>query len=572
MSRPRRGYRFALPIALASLVLGLSLSICAADILIPLFWERRSFIVTGFLSAAGILQAVWLFPVLKKFARHVVMAATPTDRFSWIFASTALVSLSLFVIWGAWGHQAAVATLGLRHHRSYPAADYATEFAFLFALAVFLGMVHADFISQRLNAEQRIYFALGFLSLCFLGIYFANNLLPAIRTSAGLQSLNFNLPHGFVSILPVGDDFRGGIYLPAQRLASGSAPYFTIYPPLVALLGLPYLLFPETGAYVLHVSMLVVANVLVLALAALLARKCSPSEAQSASGDINTICLTVFLLVAFNGLSSYPFLFSMERGNIDIFAILFSLGSIGLLLRFPNRIWYQVALLSIAVHIKIYPVFLFALLFAVNGRRVVVPALFVNLALLLILGPTAAIAFVGNLMQYYHGYAATFNHSAYSFAELLTIDFPSLFSGLPTLRIAFLSLPFLIWIVAWRALLRISRRERIAAAAFMISVPLMAILPPMSYDYQLVILSSAVLILLSRVLLGMTARQTTSDYLQLLAISILVLLIGRSDALIGSSLGILQDKYLWVVLLQMLMLFSILRELHESSTVDPRTV
>ncbi len=576
---PRQLYKPSFPVLLLSLILGLCIAVSAADIFVPVFWARRPLVVFAFLVAATMLPTLLLPATVRKSLRLAAATTTPVARGTWIFIAAALTVSAALVLGGAASHQLSLQSTGSAsplQPANYPLTAHSVDFAFVFVFAVFLGLVHGDLIGKRLNAEERVYVSLFFLGLCFLGIYAANNLLPAINTSTNQWRLNFNLPHGFTPITPVGDDFRRGIYLPAQELLSGSALYpgpkgfENWYPPLVALMGLPYLLLSQDQSYILHVVLLVIANVFSLALAALLVRDPAMGQSDPQAIHANTIHLTTFLLVAFNLLSSYAFMFSFERGNIDIFAMLFGLASIWVVLKHPGRIWLQVILLSIAVHIKVYPVFLFAILFFVNGFRILLPSVLVNTAFLFVLGPANAAGFVYTILRYYQSQVTTYNHSGYAFAALLTRDFPGTAPGLPALQIIFTCIPLVIWIIAWRVLTRFKSKKAAILAGLMITVPLMAVFPNVSNDYQLVIISSATLILLSRSLIKMTVHQDRSDFLQLLVIALLTLIIGRSDALMGSSLGIIQDKYLWIVLLQLVMLVSIFQQLADERLATSR--
>ena len=79
-------------------------------------------------------------------------------------------------------------------------------------------------------------------------------------------------------------------------------------------------------------------------------------------------------LVLFMDIGSYGFLFSIERGNYDIYAILFSVIAISLLISKPKTIWAQIIFLSIATHLKIYPAILFFPLFLQHKWKVIFPA------------------------------------------------------------------------------------------------------------------------------------------------------------------------------------------------------
>ena len=126
--------------------------------------------------------------------------------------------------------------------------------------------------------------------------------------------------------------------------------------------------------------------------------------------------------------TSYPFLFSIERGNYDIIALLFTLVSIDLLIRTQKTLWLQVILLSIAIHLKIYPAALLILLFFKHGKKIFLPVLVVNGAFLFILGPQNAITFLQIVMNSIEkGFPLGLQPFWSLFCNLLDLDLPIYF-------------------------------------------------------------------------------------------------------------------------------------------------
>jgi hypothetical protein len=276
----------------------------------------------------------------------------------------------------------------------------------------------------------------------------------------------------------------------------------------------------------------------------------------------NAILLEIFMGVLLSLVTSYPFFFSIERGNIDIFAMAFSLASIWILLKSPNRIWLQVLLLSIAVHMKIYPIFLFALLFYKHRFQIVLPALFINIGFLFILGPVNALAFVKAIRAFTNQLQVSLlNHSGYAFASILTQSQPQWSGHLPMLRAIFTYLPAILWAVAAVLLALHECSEKNIILGFMITIPLMEVFPALSNDYKLVISSSAILLLTALIVFRLCQYQKLLDYIQLFIVLIIMLFIGRSYAFTDPSLAIVQNKYMWEILLQIIMLINIFQQL-----------
>ncbi len=563
-----------------SLSLGLALAICEADLFVPFFWERRLIVEVGLLLAVAIVQTVLALHSVDSFIHQLITSERPVERFSLILVAGGLLITAFWIaadVAGLLANSAASGSVNIAASAGKLSLNRSVELVFFFVLASLLGITHVGRMNSRFTAEQKLYYPLVFLAVCFAGIYLINNVLSLIDTNLW----QFRFPSILPVFNPVGMDFRRGIYLPAHRLLSGFRLYaedpsksLNFYPPLVAVLGLPYVLLDENAAYILHVFLLFIANAFCLVLAARLARVYFADNSKPAELRATTVHLALLLLVGFGLFAGYPFLFSIERGNIDIFAMVLALASIEVLLRHPRRIWVQVILLSIAVHIKAYPLFLFAALFFVNGIRIILPAALVNAALLLVIGPVNAIGFIGSLLRYYNPVIWVGNHSGYAFAALLAGDLPALAPALPALQVFFTCVPLTVWILAWLALARFPGKDQAVLSGFMITVPLMAVFPSLSNDYQLVILSSAVLMLLALILTRMSTKQNASDYLQLLLVSVTTLFIGRSYVLMPASPAILQDKYLWIVLLQLVMLVNILQQLQDARTetsdgVDP---
>jgi hypothetical protein len=316
------------------------------------------------------------------------------------------------------------------------------------------------------------------------------------------------------------------------------------------------------------------ANILSLALAALIAKKIIFSKQKFEKSSEWISVISIYFIMAFYHFSSYSFAFSMERGNVDAFAMLFYSLAIWVLLTQPDKIWLQVILLSIAVHFKIYPVALFVVLLYKHGKKLFFPAISVNLVLLMLLGPKFALGFiqalssgsgigagVGNMWTWIG------NHSAYAFADSITKYYPKLSPYLLELWGIFTLLPSCLWIIAVLKLIKNKFTVQNAALIAMVSIPLMDLIPNISMDYKLVILSPAALLLLAVIIKQVIIRHNWFDYFQLILFMIILLFIGRSYEMSQASPSFLKEtasyfvnnKYLWVLALEGLMFINIFR-------------
>ena len=419
-------------------------------------------------------------------------------------------------------------------------------------------------LDKILKQVRKAFVPLLFLALCFLSIYFINNIYTLINQDTWV----FEYPEVVPAYQLIGVDFRGAVFYPGKILLSSFNVYadpvkfVTLYPPLTIALALPFQLLSRFDAYTLQVVLLFISNLVCLILAAVLVndyvfKKMGVDDAWT----IATL-LAVFLMMAFNLFAGYPFLFSFERGNNDIFAMILSLSSLWVLLKHPNKIWLPVILLSLAVHIKIYPAILFMVLFYKHRLKIVIPAGIINVLFLFVLGPANAFGFLQtilhftNLSQFWIG-----DHSAYSFGGALVEYTPILQPYLPALRAFLTYFPVLVWGVVWFAIFQMKEQkyfEIFAIFGFIISIPVMEVFPSHSNDYKTVISASGTLILILLVLVKMYNQQRLRDYLQLFIIAVCLLFIGRGYNQIDKAQMFLINKYPWIFILELLMAINIL--------------
>lgn len=299
--------------------------------------------------------------------------------------------------------------------------------------------------------------------------------------------------------IPVGVDFRNGLYRPAEALVQGGDPYKDVgvwYPPLTMLVALPFQLLDVDRAYLAQVWVLAIMNIAALLLALRISKEvfCEPGRRDRILDSVLTFPL--FCLVGFWLVTSYGFLFSLERGNFDIYPLVSALAGLWLLVKRPNQIWLQVVCFSIAAHMKVYPAILFVLIVWKHGRRSLLPLGVVNAAFLLCLGPYNAKYFLWLLVFVVRTptpWLGMSNHSAAAFANFVNESLGTMgLVGLPVLL--FYLVPIGLWAIACLRLVRRGFSNEGAVWLFLMSVPLMNVIPTTSHDYKLVLLGAPVAI------------------------------------------------------------------------------
>ena len=354
---------------------------------------------------------------------------------------------------------------------------------------------------------------------------------------------------------PGGLDFRDGLYEPALAFTTARSGW----PPLTLILGKPFTLLGFPAARALEVGLLVVAAAASVVLGALLAVHAEGgpggsggrgASMPSGSGpDAGPLALG--LVSALWLATSAGFMYELERGNIDLFALLFSLLGVWLLLRpEPRSPWWPALALAVAVNLKLYPGVLLVLPLWRYRLRAVVPVLVTNLALLFIAGP-------GNVADTVRGQVAVEsvakaywwgNHSAASLARVLR----GLSGAWPSwIYWPLLVVPLALWLVTMVLLVRrgwSARRAVLAAAA---CFPLMSVVPGISHDYKLVICVFP-LAVVAAALATMRERGTLVWALLFGALSWAMIQLSRASLVTAPSLQ--NSKYLMVVVLQALLL------------------
>jgi len=332
------------------------------------------------------------------------------------------------------------------------------------------------------------------------------------------------------------------------------APTFW-YPPFSALFLLPYQAIDPDRAYLIHTFVLIFLNIASVWGTIRITVSTIPRRSSSQGTGDPGMTLPLFLSFAFATVCSYGFLFSIERGNFDLYALAFSLAGLWILVRSPHRVWLQVICFSVAAHLKVYPAVLFLLPFWRHGRRCIVPIVLINAALLFCIGPGPALHFLetlfglGDSLRVWVG-----NHSAASFGQMVN-DFLGV-RGLPEIPgLVFLGVPVVIWLASVWILLRRGYSEAGAVWLFALSVPLMNLIPSTSHDYKLVLLSAPFAMLLSLLLYDYVESGRPVPLAQIAVACVLLFFLSVSYVAFPPVLG---NKYPFIVGTQLLILWVLL--------------
>jgi len=295
---------------------------------------------------------------------------------------------------------------------------------------------------------------------------------------------------------PIGADLRQTMISVSRLFLEGSTPYLgnIPYPPLVYILLGPLLLFEIDKAYIVFSVVTLVAYVwqaLILPYRMARARTLSTS----------------LLLVFVSGMMSYGLLFELERAQFNVIAGLLAYLAVWIFHSDRKHAVWAYVLFCISVHLKVFPL-VFIVMFIDdwhdwknNLRRLVLLGL-ANLAVGFILGPGIFLDFV-NALKGRAGFPNTIrfdNHSAFSFASIASGALAkrglALDAGLlQYVLLAMIGLCVLVLIVkAYR------RRTRgLNVPLFLVCALAAILLPPVSHDYTLPLLTAPVALLLHNI-------------------------------------------------------------------------
>ncbi len=410
------------------------------------------------------------------------------------------------------------------------------------------------------SPRQRLALAVALVAIATLVVWYANQIAPHISDLASGWSQAYLFP----LLNPVGADFRAGVYFPGSLLVSGKDPYVGSglwYPPFSALFLLPYQIFDVAQAYSIHVVVVVLLTIASVWMSIRIAGLAVSNGASSPEAGERGTSIPLFLSLTFLTLSSYGFLFSVERGNMDVYPIVLCLAGLWVLVRYPKRLWLQVILFSAAAHLKVYPAVLFPLLVWKHGWRSLLPIVVVNAVLLFCLGPGPALHFVETLSAV-AAYPDVWvgNHSAASFGQMLD-GFLGERWGLAIPGAALVVLPLAIWSSAAFVLVRRGYSATGATWLFAMSVPLMNLIPSTSHDYKLVLLGAPFAMLLTFLLEEYVTSGRRVALAQIGCACGLLILVSVSYTVVPPVLG---NKYPFIFALQLLLAWVALASHHVS--------
>ncbi|MEW6084144.1 MAG: glycosyltransferase family 87 protein [Chloroflexota bacterium] len=324
----------------------------------------------------------------------------------------------------------------------------------------------------------------------FVAVYLFLFVSPMFLATPSINYFTKYIPDAYVTHIGFDIDMTMGRV--GRWLATGNSPYQDLYyySPVTLIIFAPLLILGYPAYYNLSTFVTVMAFVgssLILPL--YFSRKRN----------------FAFLLLLFvTGLFSYGFQFELERGQYNVITFALALFAI-YLFHYHERLWFYAYLLfSLAIQLKIYPVFL-TLMFIrdwrdwKNNLKRIAGLAFINFALLFVLGYQLFIDFVRNLTGAQLDFQSSRREdlSIKGFVLDLTTDiFPSLGQHTALLEGLFLALFFLCLVAVVIADYR-GKRKGWNPHLLLISTIGMLIIPSASVDYKLPLLIAPLAILLS---------------------------------------------------------------------------
>ncbi len=416
--------------------------------------------------------------------------------------------------------------------------------AFVAPLAV-VGVVSALAV---LSAGRAPFTAMAWLGVIALAGLFWNFFVYSLKFGNAVWSLL--LPRA----RPLGVDFRDGLYDPARAFSTAHSGW----PPLTLLLGRPFTLVSFSTGYAVQVGILVALALAAVVLSARLAARAAcpaglPGQVRTVDTPLVGLVMGLWLL------TSYGFMYEIDRGNIDLYALVFALLSVWLMVRSSRSAWPPAAILALAIGLKLYPAILLVLLFWRYRWRALPPAVVTTLAVLLVAGPAtlrhslvALNAVQANVHAEWWG-----QDSATAMAHVLRAHT----SWAPSwIWYPLLVVPLGLWGATMIALVRRGWSDRRAVLAAAACVPLMAIVPAVSNDYKLVLCVLPLAVL--AVVVATMKREPQAAWAVLFgALSFLMILLARSTIVVAPSLQ--ASKYTLLVGLQVLLLVVVLMTAEE---------
>lgn len=324
---------------------------------------------------------------------------------------------------------------------------------------------------------NRIYFVL----ICFIIPFWFFFIMPVFLNSG--QSMEFI---NYISRSnPIGADFKFDLNF-SRSLILNHEPTVNIYPPLSVVLFTPFAYLTPQTAYFFIILIDIICIILI---SFILPKLINPK--------LNSEIAMLFFVSSFLAYGTH---FEIERGQWNLIAVTLSIIAIYLFYNQPKLRIISFILFSISIQLKLYPaiyIFLFWDQFDYwknNIIRVVGLGLF-NILLLFCLGFDVFYTFYQNLSNVAaNPYLFSLNHSTDSFVYYLKNDLNVTFFEPIQLKIILLSTAFIflfgIFITSYSGFKKIN-------PILLLGCTIMAmILPSVSVDYKLIILTAPVQYLL----------------------------------------------------------------------------
>jgi hypothetical protein len=362
--------------------------------------------------------------------------------------------------------------------------------------------------------------------------------------------------HAFYAMIPwigpAGADFRDGLYNPAAVFSTAKSAW----PPLTLVLGRPFTLLGRGSGYIAQVILLGIAGIAAAVLSASIAMRAARSLSPGTLRGLGRSTKAMLPLLAFWLVTSYGFLYELERGQTNVYALFFSVLAVWCLLRHPKAMWLSIGFLAVAINIKIYPAILLILVFWRYRWRAVLPVVVSNAALLMIAGPSNAGHFLNNLRSL-ESTSKIWQWPVNASANNYAIYLRDAFGWLPTwTNHALLAVTIAVWAATAVLLIRRGWSHSGAVLLAAASVPLMETVPTVSHDYKLPLMVFPLAVLASLLTVPATAKRDSpvlrSALWGLLALEMVCLSTPSLLFIPEEEHGFLGNKYPLLVLLQLL--------------------
>ncbi len=401
-------------------------------------------------------------------------------------------------------------------------------------------------LDKPLQLSSSVEYALGLFVLGILMIYLLNNVFNQFNFELW-EYQPFREPYGTTDV--IGSDYRLGIYIPAHNLMQLGNPYLEIdgivlavYPPLMYFVFTPLALLSEQAGYMIIVILSTLSVFGSLLMTALIIHRYL---------KVNTLYIwVVSILIALLVFSSSFFHLAIDRGNIDAIMYFLMLLTIYLMINQPKTFWLQVIILSIASQVKVFPVLLFPLLLLYHGKKLLLPAFLTNAVLALCLGPTVLLSYLNTMTVWpVERYFWWGNHSAASLLFMLEGIYPGLARNHTIFYWVLFSFPLLLSGFIAFYIHRFVKSDIKWLMQFILLTFLMCLLPSVSHDYKLVILSSGLVLYSLFFVLWLGAGLNVKNLLFFGLFLLTLLVFHRPFSYITDSYLIFKSNYLALVLI-----------------------